>query len=163
MASARNNKLFLAAMAGLLYLLLCFFVTFQQSTCLQCKVTPDSPDWPTDEQWQALNASVSGRLVRPSPPGAVCHPDLPQYDSAACSALATQWTSSSWHLTQPATVNYNDDACRPTAGTPCSSAAYPAYVIAATSASDVQAGVKFAAETGVRLIVRATGHDQPGR
>ncbi|KAK4495007.1 hypothetical protein PRZ48_013334 [Zasmidium cellare] len=58
---------------------------------------------------------------------------------------------------------YNDETCLPTAKTPCSTAGYPAYVIEAETATDVQAGVRFARDTGVRLIVKGTGHDVSGR
>ena len=151
-------------MASLLYTLILFFgFCFQQCICAQCKPIPGSADWPTDSQWQALNVSVSGRLIQPIPPGAVCHEDLPQYDNASCTALASQWTDSSFHHTTPATVDYNDDACLPSSDSPCSSSGYPAYVVDAASAADVQAAVQFAAKTGVRLIVKATGHDFIGR
>ena len=143
-----------------------FFVLalyFHRCLCAQCKVTPDSPDWPSDEQWQALNNSVSGHLIQPVPPGAVCHPDFPQYNNASCGALYGKWTDPSFHYSTPATVDYNDDACLPSADTPCSAAGYPAYVVDAASASDVQAAVQYAAKTGVRLIVKATGHDFVGR
>ena len=153
-------------MASLLHVVILFLfgLCFRQCVCsTQCKVTPASPDWPTDTQWQALNSSVSGRLIQPIPPGAVCHEEWPQYDNVSCSALYGQWSNASFHYNTPATSDYNDDACLPSAIAPCSSSGYPAYVVAAASASDVQAAVRFAAQTGVRLIVKGTGHDFLGR
>ena len=41
----------------------------------------------------------------------------------------------------------------------CDLSQFPAYVINASSAAEVAAGVKFAGDTGVRLIVKGTGHD----
>lgn len=58
---------------------------------------------------------------------------------------------------------YNDETCLPSARSPCSTAGYPAYVIEAKDFADVRAGVVFARGTGVRLIVKGTGHDAPGR
>lgn len=58
---------------------------------------------------------------------------------------------------------YNDETCLPAAEAPCSSQGYPAYIIEATTAADVQAGILFARNTGVRLIVKATSHDVSGR
>ena len=148
---------------------LLFLLFFLCGTCFwcgayaRCKITPDSPDWPSEDEWQALNASISGRLIKPTPPGAVCHPELPQYNNASCNALIAKWSDSTYHLSEPVTVDYNDDACLPGPNAPCNSSGYPAYVIAAESATDIQAGVKFAARTGVRLIVKGTGHDYPGR
>ena len=129
----------------------------------RCKVTPSSPRWPSKAQWTALNESVSGRLMVPPLPGAVCQPLRPEFDAQACLSVQIAWTNSSFHASQLATVDYNDDSCSPNATTPCSAAGYPAYVIKATNANDVQQGVKFAARTGVRLVVKNTGHDYPGR
>ena len=146
-------------------LLLLFIFDFQETlaAATDCKVTPNSTNWPTISQWTALNSSVSGRLVTPIPPGIVCQSNSTQFNSAACSALQANWVTSAYHLTTPATVDHNDDSCIPGAQYPCSSAGYPAYVIAATSVADIQAGVKFAAQTGVRLIIKGTGHDYLGR
>lgn len=125
----------------------------------RCKVTPSSPYWPSDSEWQALNRSVSGNLVAPVPLGAVCHPTRPEFNNQSCSSLVTQWTNSSFIASDPAAVAYNDDTCLPNPLAPCSASGYPAYVIAARNAKDVQEGVKFAHRTGVRLIVKGTGHD----
>lgn len=45
----------------------------------------------------------------------------------------------------------------------CSGRGYPAYVVNATTAAHVQAAVNFAREHNVRLSVKNTGHDVPGR
>lgn len=152
-------------MAGTLLcsLLLLVSVCFREVIGAQCKITSNSTGWPAAAAWKALNTSVSGRLLNPVPPGAVCQSTFPEYDNAACAALEINWYTSAYHLTTPATVDYNDDTCIPQAGASCSAAGYPTYVIAAENTSDVQAGVKFAARTGVRLIVKGTGHDYLGR
>ncbi|KAL9033660.1 MAG: hypothetical protein Q9214_007407, partial [Letrouitia sp. 1 TL-2023] len=129
----------------------------------KCKVTPSSLKWPSKSDWKALNQSVSGRLIAPVPPGAVCHPTRPEFNPQSCTVLSQQWSTESFHALNPVSVDYNDDTCPPNAALPCSSDGYPAYVIAATNVNDVQQGVKFAARTGVRLIVKGTGHDVPGR
>ena len=130
---------------------------------LRCKVTPSDPEWPSTAYWQALNQSVSGHLIVPSLPGSVCHPEQPDFNPDACSYIQGAWTNSAFHTSQPASVDYNDDTCPPNATRVCSAAGYPAYVINATNTNDIQEGVKFAARTGVRLIVKNTGHDYPGR
>ena len=133
------------------------------TSALQCKVTPDSPKWPSEAAWKALNTSVAGKLIKPVAPGAVCHSDQPSFSNASCEAFQAQWTNSSFHLTNPASVDYNDVTCFPSPTAPCSTTGYPAYVIAATGPQDVQVGAKFAKQTGVRLIVKGTGHDLSGR
>ncbi|KAJ9613552.1 hypothetical protein H2200_003494 [Cladophialophora chaetospira] len=128
-----------------------------------CKPVPGSADWPSGSDWQALNASVSGRLISPVPPGLVCQTNSSVHSTAACSDLRTQWANSSFHANDPFTTDYNDDSCLPDARGPCSTALLPAYVVNATNAADVQAAVGFASRTGVRLIVKGTGHDYLGR
>lgn len=77
--------------------------------------------------------------------------------------MLSQWTNSSWHAQEPFTVDYNDEACLPDSQAPCSAEGYPAYVVNATNVHHVQAAVKFAKTTGVRLIIKGTGHDFLGR
>lgn len=128
-----------------------------------CKPIAGSPDWPAQSEWQALNESISGRLIAPVPPGVVCQPLSPLYNNDSCQLLYSQWSNSTFHAQNPFTSDYNDDTCLPSALAPCSAAGYPAYVVNATNAKHVQEGVKFAHKTGVRLIVKGTGHDWPGR
>ena len=140
------------------------FAYLRTANCsLNCKVIPSSPDWPSTADWNALNQSVSGRLIAPVPPGAVCHTERPEFNNQSCSLLKQDWANASFHLLNPVSVNYNDDTCLPSAEAPCSANGYPAYVIAAANEEDIQQGVRFAHRTGVRLIVKATGHDIPGR
>lgn len=77
--------------------------------------------------------------------------------------LATQWTNTSFHAINPVSVDYNDITCLPDNEHPCSPAGYPRYVVQAVNGRDVQRAVSFAAETGVRLVVKGTGHDFLGR
>ena len=140
------------------------FAHLQHVECKSnCKVTPSSPDWPSRADWHALNQSVSGRLIAPVPPGVVCHPERPEFNNQSCSFLTQQWTNTSLHGLDPVSVNYNDDTCLPSSMAPCSSDGYPSYVIAAINEKDIQEGVRFAHRTGVRLIVKATGHDYLSR
>lgn len=158
-----------ATMAPALPLLvLSLFLSWSQVLAIpptfQCKPLPGDLHWPSHSEWQALNSSVSGRLIKPVPPGAVCHPSWPQFDNATCELVATQqWASSSFHYKDPETSDYNDETCLPDPSKPCSDAGYPSYVVVAANAEDVQKAVKFAKNTGVRLIVKGTGHDFPGR
>ena len=146
---------------------LCVLAAFAaKASCIpvsQCKPLPDSPGWPSVSDWQKLNISVGGRLSAASPPGAVCHPEQADFNNASCAIVQLQWTNSSYHADNAFSTDYNDDACLPDAVAPCSSEGYPAFAIEAINRADVQAGVRFASETGVRLIVKGTGHDWAGR
>jgi hypothetical protein len=128
-----------------------------------CKPVPGDAHWPEPAAWAALNASINGVLLATSAPGEVCHPDSSSFDNASCAQLATNWINSSWQADHPVTSDYNDDTCRLEPGWPCSADGYPAYTVNASEASHVVAAVKFARDTGVRLVVKGTGHDYPGR
>lgn len=128
-----------------------------------CKPVFHSAGWPSPTAWDHLNNTVSGRLIAPTPPGAVCHRDHPQYNNVSCIELTDQWTNTSFHAMNPVSADYNEFTCPPEDGQPCSGAGYPRYVVEAVEAQDVQHAVSFAAETGVRLIVKGTGHDFLGR
>ena len=131
-----------------------------------CKAALGSSDWPSLSQWTALNASVSGRLLKPPPPGAVCHPDQPTYSTAECAIVITDWYTIQFHVENPissAWNNWNNDSCLPTLPSPCSGEGYPVYVINATCKEDVKAGVDFAREHNVRLNIKSSGHDYLGR
>ena len=144
-----------------------FLIVYAPSTLFtlasQCKPLPGDSNWPSSTAWQGLNSSVSGRLVTVFAPGAVCHPNQTTFNNAACATLKTQWTNSSLHASNPFSVDYNDVTCYPDASAPCSTAGYPAYAIEAESTADVQAGIQFAKDTGIRLSIKGTGHDYPGR
>ena len=134
------------------------------STTQYCKPVPGGSRWPSPADWGGLNKTVGGRLIAPTPPGAVCQPTSAAFNNQSCAELFNAgWASSEWHAQDPVSVDYNDDTCLPSALAPCSGNGYPAYVVNATGRSDVQAAVRFAHRTGVRLIVKGTGHDFPGR
>ncbi|KAH0837137.1 FAD binding domain-containing protein [Fonsecaea pedrosoi] len=140
-----------------------FFLVYLHQTladpAIYCKPVPSSQNWPAQSAWQKLNETISGRLFVDVPPGAVCHPGTSLFNNVTCAFVLSQWTNSSFHANNPISADYNDDGCLPSPLAPCSVAAYPSYVVHATKASDVQAAVEFAANTGVRLIVKGTGHD----
>lgn len=81
-----------------------------------CKAVPGSANWPSTAKWAALNESLDGRLLKPSPPGAVCHPERPEYDAAACAAVKEDWVLVDWYATEPigaAWSNWDNDSCVP--------------------------------------------------
>lgn len=90
---------------------------------VQCKTTPDSPEWPSQDAWNDLNEAVGGRLLQPSPPGAVCHPEQPTYDAGLCPAVQAGWLNYRWHSDDPVSTdwnNWNNDSCIPDPVYPCS-------------------------------------------
>ncbi|KAE8440852.1 hypothetical protein EG329_006369 [Mollisiaceae sp. DMI_Dod_QoI] len=152
---------------------LSYFIQFLGFTALgvassrpSCKAVPSSADWPSNVEWSRLNASISGRLIKTSPPGAVCHPTQPTFNVLACPVVQAGWLTSAWHTDDPVSSimnNWNNDTCLPIPTDPCSGEGYPIYVVNATCAEDVKRGLDFAREKNVRLIVKGTGHDYLGR
>ena len=131
-----------------------------------CKATPLSPSWPSKSVWEAFNVSVSGQLLAPLPPAAVCDSSLSVFDEASCERVALQWNISDFHATDPISVdqvNWENDACLPSLGAHCNLQQFPRYVVNATEAIHVKQAIEFAREQNVRLIVKGTGHDYLGR
>lgn len=142
------------------------FVTRTLASQALCKVTPHSSEWPSLTDWNELNNTISGRLLAPPPPAAVCHPDQPIFDSSSCNYVTSAWVNSTFHADNPISVDYNNwnnDTCLPDPSAPCSSIGYPIYVVNATGAQDVKVGIGFARTHNVRLIVKGSGHDYLGR
>lgn len=143
--------------------------TLSQSATSKCKAYPGDAEWPTADAWLALNASVYGRLLQPLPPAAACHPTSFGPDVASdarCASVKSRWDDEFFHASDPVSVewqNWANDTCLPDAAVACSTVGYPAYVINATTATDVQVGISFAKYYGVRLIVKNSGHDYVGR
>ncbi|KAB2573418.1 FAD-linked oxidoreductase patO [Lasiodiplodia theobromae] len=136
-------------------------VVAQNSTC---KCIPGDACWPAADAWAELNTTVSGKLIANKPLAHVCHD--PDYDEAACTALKSEWV---WPLVfQDAPTAMMDpvwQTCTPFTPReePCELGRDAAYSINVTSAEDMAAGVKFANEHNIRLVVRSTGHDFLGR
>src|ERR1700761_4227169 len=88
------------------------------STPKACKVTPDSPNWPSVSDWTNLNQTLGGALLRPDPPAAACHKEHSAYDSQVCRQIRARWTSSQWHSDNPTSSlwqNWNNYSCLPNA------------------------------------------------
>ncbi len=112
----------------------------------RCKAVPGTSEWPSTATWARLNVSTGGRLLRPAPPGAICHPGQPTYDAAACPSVLAGWSEYAFHAADPVSVDweqYTNDSCFPQPDHPCSDQGYPVYVINATSAEHVRLGVEF--------------------
>lgn len=137
------------------------------SSLSKCKAVPGTSSWPPESSWEALNKSLSGALIKSVPPGGVCHPGQPNYDGITCPTVQALWnTSWAFHSDDPVSIaenNWDNDTCLPYAQYPCSDVGYPVYVVNASTAEHVKAGVNFARENNVRLIIKTSSHDFRGR
>ncbi|KAK8035536.1 hypothetical protein PG993_010531 [Apiospora rasikravindrae] len=135
----------------------------------KCKAFPGENVWPTDETWNTFNALTGGKLITPVPLGAVCYGG-DHYDAAKCQDLLDKWDDSTIHTLDPTSMMwplFQGSTCLPQnagyAGTTCEYGGSPVYVVNVTRVADVQLAVNFARNTGVRLVVRNTGHDYVGK
>ncbi|KAK4232845.1 hypothetical protein C8A03DRAFT_39504 [Achaetomium macrosporum] len=136
------------------------------SSYSSCKVVPGTPRWPSPQEWARFNESLAGRLLQPSPPGAVCHPGQATYDPAKCPTVRAAWSTYEFHQADPISMDWNqwaNDSCLPQEGAPCSGQGYPVFVVNATEARHVQLGAQFAKKHNIRLVVKSSGHDFVGR
>lgn len=111
-----------------------------------CKAFPGTDSWPSSKTWSKLNETLDGQLIKPLAPGGVCHKGQPNFDEQECPASKKDWTSYDWHAENPVSVmwdNWANYTCLPDPKAPCSVKGYPAYVINATTAEHVKAGIDF--------------------
>ncbi|KAF8890048.1 FAD-binding domain-containing protein [Mucidula mucida] len=130
-----------------------------------CRSAPGDADFPSDDAWSALNASISGRLTTVVPSGQFCK------DRGGCTDA--EWTSSVFRANIPGAMNqlnweqsYESEppeiCSRNTTGN-CEQGNVPLYAVLATSADDVEAGIAFAKAYNLRVAIKASGHDYLGR
>lgn len=74
----RNTFLLLSSAAAL--------GSCQSSTC---KCYPGDECWPSEADWNSLNSSVNGQLIKTIPLGQPCHD--PYYNATECTYLQSQW------------------------------------------------------------------------
>ncbi len=138
----------------------------EPSSNSSCKTVPADAGWPSADTWQTLNATTGGRLLRPSAPGAVCHPSSPAYSAERCPAVQALWFDESFHADDPVSVqwnNWNNDSCIPDPSLTCSAAGYPVYVINATTPQHVKAGIDFGQSPRGRRSVEELGRRRSRR
>ncbi|KAF2144811.1 uncharacterized protein K452DRAFT_349793 [Aplosporella prunicola CBS 121167] len=138
-----------------------------------CKTTPTDASWPAPDAWAALNTTLNGRLIQTVPAAAVCYgADNILTNTTACQAVSANWSSSIFHAALPESIDYPlyaNESCLPPGasgyveGRGCSLGGLPEYVVDAKTEEDVAAAMKWAAEKGIRVVVKGTGHDLSGR
>jgi FAD/FMN-containing dehydrogenase len=116
------------------------------------RVRPGQSGWPDAAAWAALSAATGGRLIKLDPPfaAAAAAPDSPATAALFKSLRNPFFIGDSPILTQ--TLGWTDAwTSQPSA-----------YAVAANSAADVAAAVKFARWHSLRLVVKGGGHSYLG-
>ncbi|KXT17277.1 hypothetical protein AC579_532 [Pseudocercospora musae] len=154
------------------------------TTPLQARSTPINQI--TDAQWKALNTSVGGRLFLATPYAKPCYTFyngvMSTPDTMQCKAVQDGYTDEqsiandfggylypNWGTCQAKAQGCDLDFAAPqnpafyAPPKNCFQGSIASYYINVQRVSDVQAGLKFASDTGVPLVVKNSGHDFKGR
>jgi len=140
-----------------------------------CRFIPGDAGWPSKGTWDSLNKTVGGRLIANIPIGSPCYHstfdvvtqkyDLSTYNAASCAAVQQAWHTPPLHEQSSSSVMqtyFANDSCNPIAdqsGGKCGIGSYAQYSINVTGDADAVAGIAFAKEHNIRLLVRNTGHE----
>ncbi|KAF7330613.1 FAD-binding domain-containing protein [Mycena sanguinolenta] len=142
------------------------FASLEAASKKTCRNIPGSPGYPSAAEWDALNATLSGRLVTVVPSAKFCT-TLP---GGACTD--DQWGSALFRSTIPGAmdqVNWEQgyDLSPPSLclrnGTTCGQGDVPIYAVEAETVADIQAAVRFSSTHNLRVAVKSSGHDLLGR
>lgn len=128
------------------------------SQALPCRSLPSSPTWPPPTSWTHLNATLSGALLQPLPPGTPCYPG-PLQNLTTCKYLLSNARSSRFYIDDPLTVLTSwtqGNTCIPSLNPKgnCIQGGFPVYVVNATTVRQIQIAVNFARNWGLRLVVK---------
>lgn len=131
-----------------------------------CRCFPGDGCWPNTQEWANFNKTIGGKLVATVPLAAPCHNAA--YNATKCQAIQAGWYSPDTHIETSSSIMapfFTNNSCNPflPKDTQCVIGAYVQYAVAAQSASDYQATIKFARQHNIRLVIRNTGHDWLGR
>ncbi len=113
---------------------------------------PGDAAWPTSKAWAELNRAVNGNLIKVDTLFAPC---ISESTSAACKDVAQNMRNPFYLGDQPGGTQVSGWL---NAWTPEPSV----YAIKAQSTADVIAGVNFARENNLRLVVKGAGHSYQG-
>ncbi|CAG7928051.1 unnamed protein product [Penicillium olsonii] len=149
----------------LIYLLL---LTGAPSVLANCKCTPTDSCWPSVSKWKGLNTTVNGALIANEPLAKSCYAGIGT-DPSQCQEISKIYDLTSFRESSPIGYAYPViETCAPVngsiAGVPvCDLGTSSVYSVNATKPTDVAAGIKFAKENNVRLVIKNTGHDVRAR
>ncbi|KAF3490691.1 uncharacterized protein GIQ15_00208 [Arthroderma uncinatum] len=131
-----------------------------------CRYLPGDAEWPTRDAWDRLNSTVSGRLLATVPIAHVCH--SPDFSQAACSNITERWDLPGLMSPEPAeilSIWFQNQSCTPftNISTPCELGNYASYSINVSHSDHIIAGLAFAQEKNIRVVIKNTGHDFFGK
>jgi FAD/FMN-containing dehydrogenase len=116
------------------------------------RLRPSDAGWPSKEAWKKLNDAVGGNLIPVEFPLSACtsHPD-----SSECKELFK-------NLKNPYYIGDTPGLTQTLGWVDAWNTKPSVYAIAARNAQDIAAGVNFAREHNLRLVVKGGGHSYQG-
>jgi FAD/FMN-containing dehydrogenase len=117
------------------------------------RVRPGDPAWPSAAQWDELRRQTGGRLIAVGSPLTTCRETT---GTASCADIFKE-------LKNPYYVGEQVGLTQTTGWADAWILRPSVYAIAAESTADVVAGVNFAREHNLRLVIKGGGHDYMGR
>lgn len=137
-----------------------------------CKTSPQDTNWPSSEEWTALNQSIDGVLIKTAPTASSCYEGNPFGSSQNCTDVTEHWSYAVYHAAWPESVDYSiytNNSCLPpgvdgyTKERGCSIGGLPQYIVDATTEEHIATAMKWASERNIHIVVKGTGHDLNGR
>lgn len=140
--------------------------------------SPSESCWPSGADWEALNRTIDGNLIKAVPPGSVCYVSEPNYNQETCEEVIQNWTAANFHSSDPISISdaWSNDTCDPiypngtsiygdvSAGERgCSLGGLPQFAVNVTDVSHVQASLDFAKKRNIRVSIKNTGHNGAGK
>lgn len=120
----------------------------KQSYC-----TPKQSCWPNTQQWNDLNKQVNGHLITGTSPLKAC---FQSPDSETCKTSLQE-------LKNPFFLESQSGGTQSNGWFNAWNSAVSPYVVAAESAEEIAAAVRFARQHNIRMAIKGTGHDYLGR
>lgn len=148
------------------------FISSQKYTAPHCKASPQSNAWPSTQDWNALNKSIDGSLLRTAPAGSACYDGNPLNSPYYCGDVENQWNFGAYHASWPESISYSifaNNSCVPPgiAGHDkekgCTIGGLPQYIVNATTEEQIGKAMEWASKRNIRIVVKSTGHDFNGR
>lgn len=118
-----------------------------------CRCQPAESCWPKEDEWEKLNKSIQGRLIKLPSPLDACQLSS---NNKTCQLVKSQIKNPFFLETQPALTQYSGwfNAWRSTISK---------YAVTAKNAKDIAMAINFASKHHLRLVIKGTGHDYLGR
>jgi len=146
-------------------------VVTQDGQKYSCKCYSGDACYPATKEWQRFNSTVEGNLEVALPPAAPCYASVDgfeTYDASRCAEVQAKFADEQWTVDQPIAnlwTFWTNETCLPfpSPNVTCTRGYYGDYVLMAKTKEHIKAGIDFARENNLRLVIRNTGHDFLGR